>query len=155
MACEGSTCGLWPVARGPIRCGLELNWIILCFILIQLMNIRIDWNLEASNLANWRPGRNRHLRHTTFMACPMAATISDGFVLGQIHQKQEEDENDDTSTIHFVKHQQSTLVDDGDFACSSTGVAGSYGYIAPEYGYMMKITKKSDVYIHDEDHKKE
>ncbi|GER37049.1 leucine-rich receptor-like protein kinase family protein, partial [Striga asiatica] len=38
------------------------------------------------------------------------------------------------------------LVDDGDFARSSTGVAGSYGYIAPEYGYMMKITEKSDVY---------
>ncbi|KAA8543456.1 hypothetical protein F0562_021049 [Nyssa sinensis] len=29
---------------------------------------------------------------------------------------------------------------------SSTTVAGSYGYIAPEYGYMMKITEKSDVY---------
>nr|GMD61106.1 LRR receptor-like serine/threonine-protein kinase RCH1 [Ipomoea batatas]GMD64107.1 LRR receptor-like serine/threonine-protein kinase RCH1 [Ipomoea batatas]GME18360.1 LRR receptor-like serine/threonine-protein kinase RCH1 [Ipomoea batatas] len=35
---------------------------------------------------------------------------------------------------------------DGDFARSSSTVAGSYGYIAPEYGYMMKITEKSDVY---------
>ncbi|KAI9196643.1 hypothetical protein LWI28_025691 [Acer negundo] len=38
------------------------------------------------------------------------------------------------------------LVEDGDFARSSNTVAGSYGYIAPEYGYMMKITEKSDVY---------
>ncbi|XP_030460795.1 LRR receptor-like serine/threonine-protein kinase RGI1 [Syzygium oleosum] len=38
------------------------------------------------------------------------------------------------------------LVDNGDFARSSNTVAGSYGYIAPEYGYMMKITEKSDVY---------
>ncbi|KAM7271612.1 hypothetical protein ACFE04_030826 [Oxalis oulophora] len=38
------------------------------------------------------------------------------------------------------------LVDDGDFARSSSTVAGSYGYIAPEYGYMMKITEKSDVF---------
>ncbi|KAK6164302.1 hypothetical protein DH2020_001166 [Rehmannia glutinosa] len=38
------------------------------------------------------------------------------------------------------------LVDDGDFARSSNTVAGSYGYIAPEYGYSMKITEKSDVY---------
>ncbi|MED6135013.1 hypothetical protein PIB30_042336 [Stylosanthes scabra] len=38
------------------------------------------------------------------------------------------------------------LVDDGDFARSSSTLAGSYGYIAPEYGYMMKITEKSDVY---------
>ncbi|PIA36074.1 hypothetical protein AQUCO_03400168v1 [Aquilegia coerulea] len=38
------------------------------------------------------------------------------------------------------------LVDDGDFARSSNTVAGSYGYIAPEYGYMLKITEKSDVY---------
>ncbi|EXC24153.1 LRR receptor-like serine/threonine-protein kinase RCH1 [Morus notabilis] len=38
------------------------------------------------------------------------------------------------------------LVHDGDFARSSNIVAGSYGYIAPEYGYMMKITEKSDVY---------
>ncbi|KAM7501550.1 hypothetical protein LguiB_000454 [Lonicera macranthoides] len=38
------------------------------------------------------------------------------------------------------------LVDNEDFARSSNTVAGSYGYIAPEYGYMMKITEKSDVY---------
>ncbi|CAN4091605.1 unnamed protein product [Withania somnifera] len=38
------------------------------------------------------------------------------------------------------------LVDDGEFARSSNTVAGSYGYIAPEYGYMMKITERSDVY---------
>ncbi|CAK8540418.1 unnamed protein product [Lathyrus sativus] len=38
------------------------------------------------------------------------------------------------------------LVDDGDIGRSSNTVAGSYGYIAPEYGYMMKITEKSDVY---------
>ncbi|KDO65859.1 hypothetical protein CISIN_1g0394192mg, partial [Citrus sinensis] len=38
------------------------------------------------------------------------------------------------------------LVVEGDFARSSNTVAGSYGYIAPEYGYMMKITEKSDVY---------
>ncbi|XP_062024734.1 LRR receptor-like serine/threonine-protein kinase RGI2 [Rosa rugosa] len=38
------------------------------------------------------------------------------------------------------------LVDEGDFARSSNTVAGSYGYIAPEYGYSMKITEKSDVY---------
>ncbi|KAI6694481.1 hypothetical protein NL676_022191 [Syzygium grande] len=38
------------------------------------------------------------------------------------------------------------LVGDGNFARSSTTVAGSFGYIAPEYGYMMKITEKSDVY---------
>lgn len=38
------------------------------------------------------------------------------------------------------------LVDDGDVGRSSNTVAGSYGYIAPEYGYMMKITEKSDVY---------
>ncbi|KAL6971137.1 hypothetical protein U1Q18_030817 [Sarracenia purpurea var. burkii] len=38
------------------------------------------------------------------------------------------------------------LVDDGDFGRSSNTVAGSYGYIAPEYGYMMKITEKTDVY---------
>uniref|UniRef100_A0A7N0SZR3 Protein kinase domain-containing protein n=1 Tax=Kalanchoe fedtschenkoi TaxID=63787 RepID=A0A7N0SZR3_KALFE len=38
------------------------------------------------------------------------------------------------------------MVEDGDFAKSSNTVAGSYGYIAPEYGYSMKITEKSDVY---------
>ncbi|CAN6485889.1 unnamed protein product [Victoria cruziana] len=38
------------------------------------------------------------------------------------------------------------LIDDNDFARSSNTVAGSYGYIAPEYGYRMKITEKSDVY---------
>ncbi|KAH0637408.1 hypothetical protein KY289_037323 [Solanum tuberosum] len=38
------------------------------------------------------------------------------------------------------------LVDDGDFGRSSNTVAGSYGYIAPEPLYMMKITAKSDVY---------
>ncbi|XP_023006262.1 receptor-like protein kinase 2 [Cucurbita maxima] len=38
------------------------------------------------------------------------------------------------------------LIDNGDFGRSSNTVAGSYGYIAPEYGYMMKITEKSDVY---------
>ncbi|KAE8662356.1 LRR receptor-like serine/threonine-protein kinase RCH1 [Hibiscus syriacus] len=38
------------------------------------------------------------------------------------------------------------LVDNGDFVRSSSTVAGSYGYIAPEYGYMKKITEKSDVY---------
>ncbi|KAG9440069.1 hypothetical protein H6P81_020234 [Aristolochia fimbriata] len=27
-----------------------------------------------------------------------------------------------------------------------TGVAGSYGYIAPEYGYTLKVNEKSDVY---------
>ncbi|KAL6564566.1 hypothetical protein OROMI_016016 [Orobanche minor] len=38
------------------------------------------------------------------------------------------------------------LVGDGDLARSSNTVAGSYGYIAPEYGYSMNITEKSDVY---------
>lgn len=38
------------------------------------------------------------------------------------------------------------LVESSDFTKSSTHVAGSYGYIAPEYGYTMKITEKSDVY---------
>ncbi|KAI4968930.1 hypothetical protein ZWY2020_046260 [Hordeum vulgare] len=39
------------------------------------------------------------------------------------------------------------LVDEGaDLGRSSNTVAGSYGYIAPEYGYMLKITEKSDVY---------
>ncbi|KAI3843077.1 hypothetical protein MKX03_018332 [Papaver bracteatum] len=40
----------------------------------------------------------------------------------------------------------SKLVDDGDYARSSNTVAGSYGYISPEYGYSRKITEKSDVY---------
>ncbi|KAL8253055.1 hypothetical protein R6Q59_036748 [Mikania micrantha] len=38
------------------------------------------------------------------------------------------------------------LADDKDFARSSSTVAGSFGYIAPEIGYMMKVTEKSDVY---------
>ncbi|ESQ37257.1 hypothetical protein EUTSA_v100023810mg, partial [Eutrema salsugineum] len=38
------------------------------------------------------------------------------------------------------------LVDEGDIGRCSNTVAGSYGYIAPEYGYSMKITEKSDVY---------
>eukprot|EP01018_Ginkgo_biloba_P039316 Gb_36397 [translate_table: standard] len=38
------------------------------------------------------------------------------------------------------------LLESSDFSKSSTNVAGSYGYIAPEYGYMMRITEKSDVY---------
>ncbi|GAA0158602.1 transmembrane signal receptor [Lithospermum erythrorhizon] len=38
------------------------------------------------------------------------------------------------------------LVDNGDFGRSSNTIAGSYGYMAPEYGYMTKITEKSDVY---------
>lgn len=38
------------------------------------------------------------------------------------------------------------LLESSDFTKSSTHVAGSYGYIAPEYGYTMKITEKSDVY---------
>ncbi|KAJ4752797.1 Leucine-rich receptor-like protein kinase family protein [Rhynchospora pubera] len=37
-------------------------------------------------------------------------------------------------------------VDQGSFAASPPPFAGSYGYIAPEYGCMMKITTKSDVY---------
>lgn len=38
------------------------------------------------------------------------------------------------------------LLESSDFTKSCTHVAGSYGYIAPEYGYTMKITEKSDVY---------
>ncbi|KAI4346103.1 hypothetical protein L6164_013183 [Bauhinia variegata] len=47
---------------------------------------------------------------------------------------------------HIADFGLAKLLDDSDFAGSSEGIAGSYGYIAPEYGYMMKITKKSDVY---------
>ncbi|XP_068648230.1 LRR receptor-like serine/threonine-protein kinase RGI1 [Aristolochia californica] len=38
------------------------------------------------------------------------------------------------------------LVDSSDDTRSGNTVAGSYGYIAPEYGYSMNITEKSDVY---------
>lgn len=38
------------------------------------------------------------------------------------------------------------LVDSPDSLRASHVVAGSYGYIAPEYGYSMRITEKSDVY---------
>ncbi|KAL3504375.1 hypothetical protein ACH5RR_034216 [Cinchona calisaya] len=38
------------------------------------------------------------------------------------------------------------LVDSADYSRASNIVAGSYGYIAPEYGYSMRITEKSDVY---------
>ncbi|XP_077213647.1 uncharacterized protein LOC143848570 [Tasmannia lanceolata] len=38
------------------------------------------------------------------------------------------------------------LVDSSDNTKFSNTVAGSYGYIAPEYGYSMNITEKSDVY---------
>ncbi|KAI9115052.1 hypothetical protein K1719_014065 [Acacia pycnantha] len=38
------------------------------------------------------------------------------------------------------------FVDDCGFGESSNIVAGSWGYIAPEYDYKMKITEKSDVY---------
>ncbi|XP_027148192.1 LRR receptor-like serine/threonine-protein kinase RCH1 [Coffea eugenioides] len=38
------------------------------------------------------------------------------------------------------------LVDSADYSRASNIVAGSYGYIAPEYGYSMRITGKSDVY---------
>ncbi|KAL3515713.1 hypothetical protein ACH5RR_022615 [Cinchona calisaya] len=37
------------------------------------------------------------------------------------------------------------LVDDGASECMSA-IAGSYGYIAPEYAYTLKINEKSDVY---------
>ncbi|KAH0467979.1 hypothetical protein IEQ34_003012 [Dendrobium chrysotoxum] len=40
------------------------------------------------------------------------------------------------------------LVEEGDFARSSNTIVGSYGYIAPEYGYMMNITEESDVYCY-------
>ncbi|KAG9457152.1 hypothetical protein H6P81_001660 [Aristolochia fimbriata] len=38
------------------------------------------------------------------------------------------------------------LVDSSDVTRPGNIVAGSYGYIAPEYGYSMKITERSDVY---------
>ncbi|EYU17424.1 hypothetical protein MIMGU_mgv1a000670mg [Erythranthe guttata] len=38
------------------------------------------------------------------------------------------------------------LVSSSDTSRASDIVAGSYGYIAPEYGYSLKITEKSDVY---------
>ncbi|XP_043688109.1 LRR receptor-like serine/threonine-protein kinase RGI2 [Telopea speciosissima] len=38
------------------------------------------------------------------------------------------------------------LVDPSDHSRNSCTVAGSYGYIAPEYGYSLRITEKSDVY---------
>ncbi|KAI9201715.1 hypothetical protein LWI28_027997 [Acer negundo] len=38
------------------------------------------------------------------------------------------------------------LVDSSECSIVSNTVAGSYGYIAPEYGYSLKITEKSDVY---------
>ncbi|KAL8515189.1 hypothetical protein ACS0TY_014051 [Phlomoides rotata] len=38
------------------------------------------------------------------------------------------------------------LVSSSDSARASDVIAGSYGYIAPEYGYSLKITEKSDVY---------
>lgn len=38
------------------------------------------------------------------------------------------------------------LVSSSDSSRASDVVAGSYGYIAPEYGYSLKITEKSDVY---------
>ncbi|XP_033129461.1 LRR receptor-like serine/threonine-protein kinase RCH1 [Brassica rapa] len=45
-----------------------------------------------------------------------------------------------------IVHRDIKLVDDGDFARSSKTIAGSYGYIAPEYGYSLKIGEKSNVY---------
>ncbi|KAL6318474.1 hypothetical protein AAG906_041245 [Vitis piasezkii] len=38
------------------------------------------------------------------------------------------------------------LVGSSDSSEASNTVAGSYGYIAPEYGYSLRITEKSDVY---------
>ncbi|KAM3759416.1 hypothetical protein ACB098_01G118200 [Castanea mollissima] len=38
------------------------------------------------------------------------------------------------------------LVESSECSRASNTVAGSYGYIAPEYGYSLKITEKSDVY---------
>lgn len=38
------------------------------------------------------------------------------------------------------------LMTASDFHLAMSRVAGSYGYIAPEYGYTMNITEKSDVY---------
>uniref|UniRef100_A0A5B7AEN5 Putative LRR receptor-like serine/threonine-protein kinase RCH1 n=1 Tax=Davidia involucrata TaxID=16924 RepID=A0A5B7AEN5_DAVIN len=38
------------------------------------------------------------------------------------------------------------LVNSSDCSRASNTVAGSYGYIAPEYGYSLRITEKSDVY---------
>lgn len=38
------------------------------------------------------------------------------------------------------------LVDSSECSRASNTVAGSYGYIAPEYGYSLRITEKSDVY---------
>lgn len=38
------------------------------------------------------------------------------------------------------------LMNSPNFHCAMSRVAGSYGYIVPEYGYTMNITEKSDVY---------
>ncbi|XP_057503635.1 LRR receptor-like serine/threonine-protein kinase RGI2 isoform X1 [Actinidia eriantha] len=38
------------------------------------------------------------------------------------------------------------LINSSNYSRVSNSVAGSYGYIAPEYGYSLKITEKSDVY---------
>lgn len=38
------------------------------------------------------------------------------------------------------------LVDTSEYSRASNTVAGSFGYIAPEYGYSLRITEKSDVY---------
>uniref|UniRef100_A0A803KVT2 non-specific serine/threonine protein kinase n=2 Tax=Chenopodium quinoa TaxID=63459 RepID=A0A803KVT2_CHEQI len=37
-------------------------------------------------------------------------------------------------------------MEDGESAEAMSRIAGSYGYIAPEYGYTLKVTEKSDVY---------